>query len=63
MANRMQSSLKNLISFNQGAFVKNRSIMDNILLCQNLVHNYHRNDSPARCLFKLDLQKAYDTVD
>lgn len=63
MANRMQSLLGDIISFNQGAFIKNRSIMDNVLICQDLVHNYHRNDSPARCLFKLDLQKAYDTID
>lgn len=63
IANRMQDYLGDLISYNQGAFVKSRSIMDNILICQDLVHNYHRNDSPARCLLKIDLQKAYDMVD
>lgn len=43
--------------------MKNRSIMDNILICQDLVHNYHRQDGPPRYLLKLDLQKVYDTVD
>ncbi|GJY92695.1 RNA-directed DNA polymerase, eukaryota, reverse transcriptase zinc-binding domain protein [Tanacetum coccineum] len=26
-------------------------------------HNYHRNRGPPRCAFKVDIQKAYDTVD
>lgn len=36
--------------------------MSNILLCQDLVHNYHRKGGAARCMMKLDLQKTYDTV-
>ncbi|GKB29207.1 putative reverse transcriptase domain, reverse transcriptase zinc-binding domain protein [Tanacetum coccineum] len=27
------------------------------------MHNYHRNRGPPRCAFKIDIQKAYDTVD
>ncbi|GKD04846.1 putative reverse transcriptase domain, reverse transcriptase zinc-binding domain protein [Tanacetum coccineum] len=27
------------------------------------MHNYHRNRGPPRCAFKVDIQKAYDTVD
>ncbi|GJV95770.1 putative reverse transcriptase domain, reverse transcriptase zinc-binding domain protein [Tanacetum coccineum] len=27
------------------------------------MHNYHRDGSPPRCAFKVDIQKAYDTVD
>ncbi|MFS7977964.1 putative RNA-directed DNA polymerase [Helianthus anomalus] len=27
------------------------------------MHNYHRNVGPPRCAFKVDIQKAYDTVD
>ncbi|GKB06393.1 hypothetical protein Tco_0834626 [Tanacetum coccineum] len=28
-----------------------------------LMHNYHRNRGSPRCAFKVDIQKAYDTVD
>lgn len=63
LANRMKVCLEGLVSLYQGAFVCNRSIMDNILVCQDLVHNYHRQEGQPRCMFKLDLQKAYDTVD
>ncbi|GJU01186.1 sodium/hydrogen exchanger 6 [Tanacetum coccineum] len=31
--------------------------------CCNLMKNYHRRRGPPRCAFKVDIQKAYDTVD
>lgn len=62
LANRLKEMLEDLVSLNQDAFISNRSIMDNILICQDLVHNYHRQEGPPRCLFKLNLWKAYDTV-
>ncbi|GJY14273.1 hypothetical protein Tco_0383582 [Tanacetum coccineum] len=40
-----------------------RRISDNILIKQELMHNYHRNRGSPRCAFKIDIQKAYDTVD
>ncbi|GJY33938.1 hypothetical protein Tco_0418407 [Tanacetum coccineum] len=30
---------------------------------QEIMHNYHRDRGPPRCAFKVDIQKAYDTVD
>ncbi|GJT10477.1 hypothetical protein Tco_0857519 [Tanacetum coccineum] len=62
ISNRMKESLSNLISLNQSAFVPGRRISDNILLTQEL-HNYHLDRGPARCAFKVNIQKAYDTVD
>lgn len=45
------------------AFVKGRKIRDNILLCQELIHNYHRStSSPKRYALKIDILKAYDPV-
>nr|GEX61596.1 delta(14)-sterol reductase [Tanacetum cinerariifolium] len=52
-----------LVSPNQSAFVSGRSISDNILLTQELMHNYHLDRGVSRCAFKVDIQKAYDTVD
>ncbi|GJR19030.1 putative reverse transcriptase domain, reverse transcriptase zinc-binding domain protein [Tanacetum coccineum] len=63
IANRIKGSLKDLISLNQSAFVPGRSISDNILLTQELMHNYHLDRGVPRCAFKVDFQKAYDTVD
>ncbi|GJT49872.1 putative reverse transcriptase domain, reverse transcriptase zinc-binding domain protein [Tanacetum coccineum] len=63
IANRLKESLKVLVSPNQSAFVPGRNISDNILLTRELMHNYHLDRGTPRCAFKVDIQKAYDTVD
>lgn len=60
---RMQSVMESLIDPAHGAFVKGRSIVDNVLVCQGLVRGYSRSDGIPRCLMKLDLRKAYDLLD
>ncbi|GJT69053.1 sugar transport protein 13 [Tanacetum coccineum] len=62
IANRIKESLKDLVSPNQSAFVPGRSIADNVLLTHELMHNYHLDRGLPRCAFKVDIQKAYDTV-
>ncbi|GJS43380.1 putative reverse transcriptase domain, reverse transcriptase zinc-binding domain protein [Tanacetum coccineum] len=59
----MKVYLYKLVSLNQSAFVPGRRISDNILLTQELMHNYHLDRGTPRCAFKVDIQKAYDTVD
>nr|GFB10375.1 ribonuclease H-like domain-containing protein [Tanacetum cinerariifolium] len=63
ISNRIKESLNALISLNQSTFVPGRRISNNILLTQELMHNYHLDRGSARCAFKVDIQKAYDTVD
>ncbi|GJT69751.1 sodium/hydrogen exchanger 6 [Tanacetum coccineum] len=63
IANRVKEGLGDIVSINQSAFVPGRRISDNILLTQKLIRNYHRRRSPPRCAFKVDIQKAYDTMD
>ncbi|XP_021979653.1 uncharacterized protein LOC110875758 [Helianthus annuus] len=63
LTNRLLEGINDVVSINQSAFVPGRRISDNILLTQELLHNYHRNTGPPRCAFKVDIQKAYDTVD
>nr|GEU39555.1 hypothetical protein [Tanacetum cinerariifolium] len=59
----MLLGIKEVVSENQSTFIPGRRISDNILITQELMHNYHRNRGPLRCAFKIDIQKAYDTVD
>ncbi|KAL0293949.1 UNVERIFIED_CONTAM: hypothetical protein Sradi_6912500 [Sesamum radiatum] len=40
-----------------------RSISDNILLAQELLTGYNQVRLPARCMLKVDIQKAYDSVE
>ncbi|GKB82721.1 methylenetetrahydrofolate reductase 1, partial [Tanacetum coccineum] len=57
IANHIKDSLKVLVSPNQSAFVPGRSIADNILLTQELMHNYHLDRGMARCALKWIFKK------
>ncbi|KAL0342564.1 UNVERIFIED_CONTAM: hypothetical protein Scaly_1919000 [Sesamum calycinum] len=63
MPSRLRLVLDKLISPSQNAFVLGRSIGDNILLAQELFAGYNRQGLPMRCALKVDLRKAYDTVE
>ncbi|WVZ52900.1 hypothetical protein U9M48_003903 [Paspalum notatum var. saurae] len=61
LANRLAPYLDTLVSKSQSAFVRKRCIQDNFLYVQNTVRKFHKLKKPALFL-KLDIQKAFDTV-
>lgn len=63
LSDRLKAGLMDIVSLNQSAFVPGRRISDNILLTQEIMKNYHIKRGHPRCAFKVDIQKAYDTVD
>ncbi|CAM8902499.1 unnamed protein product [Rhodiola kirilowii] len=63
LANRLKPVLKYLVNEAQSAFVEERNIAYNINLVQELLGNYNRKGVSKRCMLKLDILKAYDTVD
>lgn len=63
LANRLQQVLNEVISENQSAFVKERMIYDNILLSHEVIKGYSRKHISPRCMLKIDIQNAYDTVE
>lgn len=62
LASRIKGCLDEIVSENQSDFIPNRQISDNILLSQELMRNYHRKKGNAKCALKVDIQKAYDSV-
>ena len=48
---------------NQSAFIPGRSFLDNILLAQDLMVGYKNKRGVPKCTLKIEIQKAYDTVD
>ncbi|XP_074266480.1 uncharacterized protein LOC141589753 [Silene latifolia] len=59
---RLSAILPDIISENQSGFIKGRSIVENILICQDVVRCYNRKAVLPRFMLKVDLQKAYDYV-
>lgn len=52
-----------LVSPNQIGFIKGRSITENVMLAQELVHNIRWPNTEGNVVMKLDMTKAYDRVD
>ncbi|XP_062075850.1 uncharacterized protein LOC133779975 [Humulus lupulus] len=63
LCSRIALVLHDLIQLNQGAFIRGHSIAHNIMIFQDLIKNYGRTSTSPRCAIKIDLSKAYDTVD
>lgn len=62
LTNRMKRLIPLFISLNQSAFVKNRLLMENVLLASELVKCYHKDSVTEICAVKIDVSKAFDSV-
>ncbi|KAL2252949.1 UNVERIFIED_CONTAM: putative mitochondrial protein [Sesamum indicum] len=60
---RLSVVLDKLVSSCQSAFILGRSIGDNVMLAQELFSGYNQARLPPRCALKVDIRKAYDTVE
>ncbi|WCJ29361.1 DNAse I-like superfamily protein [Euphorbia peplus] len=63
ITDRFNVVINQLVCVNQSAFILGRSIADNILLAHELIRNYHRVSEGKSCAMKIDLKKAYDSID
>ncbi|CAH9145483.1 unnamed protein product [Cuscuta epithymum] len=62
ISKRMIPCLPDLIDHAQGAFVDGRLMIDNVFVAQELIKGYSRKRASPRCMIKVDLRKAYDTI-
>lgn len=62
LANHLKKLLPRLISESQSAFVQGRLLMENVLLASELVKGYHKDNITPRCVMKIDVSKAFDSV-
>ncbi|XP_074267102.1 uncharacterized protein LOC141590406 [Silene latifolia] len=60
---RISGCLPQIINPAQCAFIKGRSILGNILISQDLFRLYTRKSVSPRCLMKVNLRKAYDSIE
>lgn len=62
LANHLKGLLPNIIALNQSAFIKEILLMENVLLATELVKDYHKDSISARAAMKIDISKAFDSV-
>lgn len=62
LASRMSAVLPSIVDLSQSAFLKGRNIADNIILAQELFRGYTRQTGASKCALKLDLHKAFDSL-
>ena len=62
LCSRLKQVLPQVIDQSQGAFIKGRQLIYNVLLCQELAKGYSRKHISLRCMMKIDMKKAYDCV-
>ncbi|XP_074288043.1 uncharacterized protein LOC141613200 [Silene latifolia] len=54
--------MPHIVGMEQAAFVADRSIFYNTMLANELVRGYDRKHKTPRCVVKVDIRKAFDTV-
>jgi len=62
LANRLRLIIGRVVSETQSAFVKDRQILDGILIANEVVDDAKKSNKELM-LFKVDFEKAYDSVD
>ena len=62
LANRLQTVVGRVVSDTQSAFVKGKQILDGILIANEVVDEAKRENKEL-FMFKVDFEKAYDSVD
>ena len=62
LANRLRQVIGSVVSKIQSAFVKNRQILDGILIANEVVDEAWKSKKDL-LLFKVNFEKVYDSVD
>ncbi|XP_019244482.1 PREDICTED: uncharacterized protein LOC109224354 [Nicotiana attenuata] len=63
LAGRIQKVIASTITETHSGFILGKRVADNVIMAHELVKAYTRKHISPRCMIKVDIQKAYDTVD
>lgn len=61
--NRFKKVISDIINHAQSGFIPQRQILDNVLLASELIKGCGRKGLGHRWMIKIDLKKAYDSVE
>ncbi|XP_074315836.1 uncharacterized protein LOC141652088 [Silene latifolia] len=62
LANRMRKVLGGVVGLEQAAFIEGRDLFDNSMLAHEMANKYRRSLLTPRCILKIDIKKAFDSV-
>ena len=62
LCSRLKVVLPYLVHDYQGAFVKRRELLYNVLNCQDLVSGYNRKHVTSHRMMKIELHKVFDSI-
>ncbi|CAL1412481.1 unnamed protein product [Linum trigynum] len=63
MTNRLKPVMRKLISSCQSSFIPGRQTTDNIIAVQEILHSFRKKKGKkGGMIFKIDLEKAYDSL-
>ena len=62
LSKRLKEVLPTVVNQSQGAFIPGRELLFNVLVCQEVARGYTRKNISPRCMLKIDLKKAYDSI-
>ena len=62
LASRLKVIFPDAVEVNQSAFIKEKLLLENVLLASELVNGYQRATVSERCAIKFDISKIFDTV-
>ncbi|WMV60256.1 hypothetical protein MTR67_053641 [Solanum verrucosum] len=63
LTHRIKDVISDGVSPSQTAFIEGRSILDNMLFSHDVLKCYTRKGLSSRCVMKVDLRKAYDSIE
>ena len=62
LSQMIKTILPHLIDPSQGAFIKGRELLYNVLICQDIARGYQRKGISLRCILIINLKKAFNSV-
>ncbi|XP_070003499.1 uncharacterized protein LOC142168374 [Nicotiana tabacum] len=63
LTNRLKLVVDFLVGPSQSAFIEGRNILDNVIMGHELIKGYTQKAVSPRCMIKVDIRKAYDSVE